>query len=161
MDSHFGPAWIGFAHTFAAEGEHDQAISAYSTAARLFQGSHLPQLFLGMQNLQLNNLGLAREYLNTAYLLCKTDPLLLNELGIVAFHSTDHTAAIDFFRSALAFSAQNGADTPPKSPSGPTSPTPCAARARSTTRSPSSTPCCAPACATPPSSPPRASPCSN
>ena len=34
MDSHFGPAWIGFAHTFAAEGEHDQAISAYSTAAR-------------------------------------------------------------------------------------------------------------------------------
>lgn len=116
MDSHFGPAWIGFAHTFAAEGEHDQAISAYSTAARLFQGSHLPQLFLGMQNLQLNNLSLAREYLNTAYLLCKTDPLLLNELGIVAFHSTDHTAAIDFFRSALAFSAQNGADTPAKIP---------------------------------------------
>ena len=54
--------------------------------------------------------------LNTAYLLCKTDPLLLNELGIVAFHSTDYTAAIDFFRSALAFSAQNGADTPAKIP---------------------------------------------
>ena len=69
-----------------------------------------------MQNLQLNNLSLAREYLNTAYLLCKTDPLLLNELGIVAFHSTDYTAAIDFFRSALAFSAQNGADTPAKIP---------------------------------------------
>jgi anaphase-promoting complex subunit 6 len=26
MDSHFAAAWIGFAHTFAAEGEHDQAI---------------------------------------------------------------------------------------------------------------------------------------
>ena len=38
MNPHFGPAWIGFAHTFAAEGEHDQAISAYATAARLFQG---------------------------------------------------------------------------------------------------------------------------
>jgi len=110
MDSHFGPAWIGFAHTFAAEGEHDQAISAYSTAARLFQGSHLPPLFLGMQNLQLNNLSLAREYLHTAYMLCKTDPLLLNELGIVAFHAADNTTAIDFFRSALAFSAQNNAD---------------------------------------------------
>ncbi|KAF2993080.1 anaphase promoting complex subunit cdc16 [Curvularia kusanoi] len=109
MDSHFGPAWIGFAHTFAAEGEHDQAISAYSTAARLFQGSHLPQLFLGMQNLQLSNLSLAREYLNTAYLLCKTDPLLLNELGIVAFHSSDHATAIDFFRAALTFSTQSGA----------------------------------------------------
>lgn len=110
MDALFGPAWIGFAHTFAAEGEHDQAISAYSTAARLFQGSHLPQLFLGMQNLQLNNLALAKEYLNTAYLLCKTDPLLLNELGVVAYNSADLAEAIDFFRSALEFSSRNDAD---------------------------------------------------
>jgi len=76
MDPHFGPAWIGFAHTFAAEGEHDQAISAYSTAARLFMGTHLPQLFLGMQNHMLNNMTLADEFLKTAYGLCKTDPLL-------------------------------------------------------------------------------------
>jgi len=41
MDPHFGPAWIGFAHSFALEGEHEQAISAYTTAARLFQGYHL------------------------------------------------------------------------------------------------------------------------
>ena len=38
MDGNFGPAWIGFAHSFAIEGEHEQAISAYTTAARLFQG---------------------------------------------------------------------------------------------------------------------------
>ncbi|CAG8507895.1 13543_t:CDS:10, partial [Acaulospora colombiana] len=38
MDSHYGPAWIGFGHTFAAESEHDQAITAYSTAAKLFPG---------------------------------------------------------------------------------------------------------------------------
>ena len=42
MDPHFGPAWIGFAHSFAAEGEHEQAISAYTTAARLFQGYAAP-----------------------------------------------------------------------------------------------------------------------
>ena len=47
MDPHFGPAWIGFAHTFAAEGEGDQAIAAYSTAARLFQGTHLPPTIPG------------------------------------------------------------------------------------------------------------------
>lgn len=110
MDPHFGPAWIGFAHTFAAEGEHDQAISAYSTAARLFQGTHLPQLFLGMQNLQLNNLSLAREYLNTAYGLCETDPLLLNEMGVVAFHSSDLAVAISLFQRALSYSQQNKAD---------------------------------------------------
>lgn len=106
MDPHFGPAWIGFAHTFAAEGEHDQAISAYSTAARLFQGTHLPQLFLGMQNLQLNNLSLAHEYLNTAYGLCKTDPLLLNELGVVFYHQDHLPFAIKMFTLALTLSEQ-------------------------------------------------------
>ncbi|KAI9779806.1 MAG: anaphase promoting complex subunit cdc16, partial [Candelina submexicana] len=102
MDPHFGPAWIGFAHTFAAEGEHDQAISAYSTAARLFQGTHLPQLFLGMQNLQLNNMTLADEYLKTAYNLCNTDPLLLNELGVVFYHQDHLPQSIEIFTRALA-----------------------------------------------------------
>lgn len=101
MDPHFGPAWIGFAHTFAAEGEHDQAISAYSTAARLFQGTHLPQLFLGMQNLQLNHMTLAQEYLNAAHQLCQTDPLLLNELGVVFYHQDHLDYAITIFEQAL------------------------------------------------------------
>jgi anaphase-promoting complex subunit 6 len=110
MDPHFGPAWIGFAHTFAAEGEHDQAISAYSTAARLFQGSHLPQLFLGMQNLQLNNLSLSREYLKTSYDLCENDPCLLNEMGVVYFHENQLLDAIQFFRRALSFAEEQEAD---------------------------------------------------
>jgi len=110
MDPHFGPAWIGFAHTFAAEGEHDQAISAYSTAARLFQGTHLPQLFLGMQNLQLNNMTLAHEYLQAALNLCKSDPLLLNELGVVFYH-LDHLApAIKLFNDALTIAAEIDSD---------------------------------------------------
>ncbi|KAF2651282.1 TPR-like protein [Lophiostoma macrostomum CBS 122681] len=110
MDPHFGPAWIGFAHTFAAEGEHDQAISAYSTAARLFQGTHLPQLFLGMQNLQLNNLSLAREYLDTAYSLCKEDALLLNEMGVVYYHDDALNDAVMVFRQALRLAERNGAE---------------------------------------------------
>lgn len=101
MDPHFGPAWIGFAHTFATEGEHDQAISAYSTAARLFMGTHLPQLFLGMQNLLLNNMTIADEFLKTAYGLCKTDPLLLNEMGVVFYHQDHLEDAIRMFIAAL------------------------------------------------------------
>lgn len=101
MDAHFGPAWIGFAHTFAQEGEHDQAISAYSTAARLFMGTHLPQVFLGMQNHALNNMTLAEEFLKTAYGLCKTDPLLLNEMGVVKYHQDKPKEAIQFFVAAL------------------------------------------------------------
>lgn len=110
MNPHFGPAWIGFAHSFAVEGEHDQAISAYTTAARLFQGTHLPSLFLGMQHLQLNNLVLANEYFNTAYDLCKTDPLLLNELGVVAFHKLQLPEAINLFRSALTLAKETDSE---------------------------------------------------
>ncbi|KEZ39908.1 hypothetical protein SAPIO_CDS8867 [Scedosporium apiospermum] len=101
MDVHFGPAWIGFAHTFAAEGEHDQAIPAYSTAARLFMGTHLPQVFLGMQNHALNNMTLAEEFLKTAYGLCKTDPLLLNEMGVVKYHQDRPKEAVVWFERAL------------------------------------------------------------
>ena len=120
LDPHSPAAWIGFAHTFAAEGEHDQAIAAYSTAARLFQGNHLPQLFLGMQHLALNNMSLAHEYLSAAYgmstgssgpnpphpgkrlTLLGGDPLVLNELGVVYYHQNNLVAAAEYFREALA-----------------------------------------------------------
>ena len=109
MDPHFGAAWIGFAHTFAAEGEHDQAISAYSTAARLFQGTHLPQLFLGMQNLSLGNLSLAKEYLSTAYSMCENDPLVLNEMGVAYYHEGQYDQAIRTFELALSIAHDIGA----------------------------------------------------
>ncbi|TGO70376.1 hypothetical protein BOTNAR_0001g00520 [Botryotinia narcissicola] len=110
MDPHFGPAWIGFAHTFAAEGEHDQAISAYSTATRLFMGTHLPQLFLGMQNHMLNNMTLADEFLKTAYELCKTDPLLLNEMGVVFYHQERLEDAVLILRKALEIAEEIDSD---------------------------------------------------
>jgi anaphase-promoting complex subunit 6 len=112
MDPHFGPAWIGFAHTFAAEGEGDQAIAAYSTAARLFQGTHLPQLFLGMQETVLGHLTIAREYLTTAYNLCDRDPLLINEIGVVAYMEEDYAVAVRHFLLALRIAEDN--ETPPQ-----------------------------------------------
>ncbi|EMC93840.1 hypothetical protein BAUCODRAFT_75049 [Baudoinia panamericana UAMH 10762] len=109
MDPHFGPAWIGFAHTFAAEGEGDQAIAAYSTAARLFQGTHLPQLFLGMQEIALDNLAIAREYLTSAYQLCRTDPLLMNEFGVCSYKEGDNDGAIRQFDLALSLAEESQA----------------------------------------------------
>lgn len=110
MDAHFGPAWIGFAHTFAAEGEHDQAVSAYSTAARLFMGTHLPQVFLGMQNHAMNNMTAAEEFLKTAYGLCATDPLLLNEMGVVLYHQDRLKEAAQVFRQALRIADEIDSD---------------------------------------------------
>ncbi|GIZ47922.1 hypothetical protein CKM354_001099900 [Cercospora kikuchii] len=109
MDPHFGAAWIGFAHTFAAEGESDQAIAAYSTAARLFQGTHLPQLYLGMQEIALGNLAIAREYLTAAFGLCQRDPLLINEIGVCCYMEGEFDSAIDHFNLALQISIDNEA----------------------------------------------------
>lgn len=96
-----GAAWIGFAHTFALEGEHEQAINAYATAARLFPGTHLPNLFLGMQYMQVNNFSLASEHLAASFGICSVDPLLLNELGVVYYHQNYMSKAEAFFLRAL------------------------------------------------------------
>ncbi|KAI6013046.1 hypothetical protein EDC04DRAFT_2609437 [Pisolithus marmoratus] len=86
MDPRFAPAWIAFAHTFAMEGEHDHAVTAYSTCARMFLGSsHLPLLFIGMEQIMLSNHQLADEALHAARAVCDSDPLLINELGVMAF----------------------------------------------------------------------------
>ena len=34
----FGPAWLAFGHSFAAEKEHDQAMAAYFTAYNIMKG---------------------------------------------------------------------------------------------------------------------------
>ncbi|GAA5884461.1 hypothetical protein JCM16303_005092 [Sporobolomyces ruberrimus] len=101
IDPRFGPAWLAYAHSFAFEGEHDQAITAYSTAHRHLSGSHLPLMFIGMQHLGLSNIVLAEEYLLAAKELGKDDPLLLNELGVVCVHNEEFERAIQFFSEAL------------------------------------------------------------
>ncbi|ODV92786.1 hypothetical protein CANCADRAFT_14857, partial [Tortispora caseinolytica NRRL Y-17796] len=101
LDPHFGPAWIGFAHTFAVDGEHEQALSAYATAARLFQGSHLPFLFLGMQHTQLNNFLTAEEYMKSAFTLCPNDPLVLNEIGVLHYHKGNYPEALSYLQKAM------------------------------------------------------------
>ncbi|KAG7195191.1 anaphase promoting complex subunit cdc16 [Scheffersomyces spartinae] len=111
LSPNFGQAWIGFAHTFASEGEHEQAISAYAFAARLFPGTHLPNLFLAMQHLQMNNLGLAEEYLLAAYQICNTDPLLLNELGVLNFRKADLVKAELFLQEALVAAKNLNSDS--------------------------------------------------
>ncbi|KAI9460370.1 TPR-like protein [Russula earlei] len=101
MDPRFGPAWIAFAHTFAFEGEHDHAVTAYSTCARMFAGSHLPLMFIGMEHIVLSNYGQADEALDAANAMCDGDPLLINERGVMAFNHGRYADAVAMFKSAL------------------------------------------------------------
>lgn len=101
MDPRFAPAWIAFAHTFALEGEHDHAVTAYSTCARLFTGSHLPLMFVGMEHIMLSNYDMADESLNAADKMCDGDPLLFNERGVMAFNRGNFEDAVTLFKRAL------------------------------------------------------------
>ncbi|KAJ7429851.1 hypothetical protein B0H11DRAFT_1766350 [Mycena galericulata] len=103
MEPRFGPAWVAFAHTFALEGEHGRAVTAYSTCARMFTGSHLPLMFVGMENIALLNHKLANEALNAAHSMCDGDPLLLNELGVMAFNHKQVIALSMYERAAELF----------------------------------------------------------
>ncbi|KAF9189570.1 anaphase promoting complex subunit cdc16 [Haplosporangium sp. Z 767] len=100
-DRHYGPAWIGFGHSFAMEGEHDQAISAYATSSKLFQGSHLGAMYLGMQHLQQNNVLLAQKYLTSCLAICDSDPLLLNELGVMYYNMGQYEDAVQSFLKVI------------------------------------------------------------
>lgn len=70
LDPQFGPAWLGFGHAFAAEGEHDQAMAAYCTAARLMSGCHLPLLYIGMEHVASHNTAMARQCFLQAHAIC-------------------------------------------------------------------------------------------
>ncbi|KAL9714369.1 anaphase-promoting complex subunit Cut9 [Leucoagaricus gongylophorus] len=101
MDPRFAPAWVAFGHTFALEGEHDHAVTAYSTCARMFAGSHLPFMFVGMEHIMLSNHVLADEALNAAYAMCEGDPLLINERGVMAYNHGEFERAATLFQEAL------------------------------------------------------------
>ncbi|WFD18961.1 anaphase-promoting complex subunit Cut9 [Malassezia caprae] len=101
LDPRFVPSWIAFGHSFALEGESDQAITAYSTAARKFPNSGLPRLFLGMEHLAQGNRSLAQLFLQSAEAELGDDPLCANERGVALFQSGCFAEAIDCFRAAL------------------------------------------------------------
>lgn len=62
--------------------------------------SHLPLLFIGMQHLQAGSTGLAREFFVMAYDQCDTDPLLLQELGVLDYQLGSYVF-FDFEHSAV------------------------------------------------------------
>ncbi|POW08280.1 hypothetical protein PSHT_09613, partial [Puccinia striiformis] len=96
LDSRFPEAWFAFGHALAYEGEHDQAITAYSTASHNFQGSHLPLLFIGMQHIQLANPTLAHDYLKAVQRYA-----LIHERGVVFYYQEQWEESIKYFNQTI------------------------------------------------------------
>ncbi|GAB4849379.1 Cell division cycle protein 16 [Ancistrocladus abbreviatus] len=98
LDGTFAAAWIGQGNAFAAKEEGDQAMLSYRTAARLFPGCHLPTLYIGMEYMRTHNFKLAEQ----AKVICPFDPLVYNELGVVAYHMKEYKKAAWWFERTLA-----------------------------------------------------------
>jgi len=103
-DRNFAPAWIAFGHAFAQHDENDQAFAAYRTASRLFPGSHLPWLFIGMEHLRTKSPLLAQQCLECARSLMPTDPHIYNELAVVAYQRKEYGRACELLLQALRLS---------------------------------------------------------
>ena len=53
------------------------------------RSSHLPLLSIGIEHLQLSSTNLAEEYFLAAQSISQNDPLLLNQLGVVAYNKEE------------------------------------------------------------------------
>lgn len=102
VDGTFPPAWIGYGNAYAAQEEGDQAMLAYRTAARLFPGCHLPTLYIGMEYMRTHSFKLAEQFFMQAKAICPSDPLVYNELGVVAYHMKEYKKAVWWFEKTLA-----------------------------------------------------------
>ena len=76
-------------------------MAAYRTAARLFPGLHLPLLGMGMEYQRMSNLALAEQLFRQGHAICPADPLLCNELGVVAFRNHQYEEAEQWLNKAL------------------------------------------------------------
>ncbi|ONL95779.1 Anaphase-promoting complex subunit 6 [Zea mays] len=101
LDGTFPPAWIGTGIAYAAQEEGDQAMAAFRTAARLFPGCHLPTLYMGMQYVRMHNFKLAEQFFTQAKSICPSDPLIYNELGVVAYNMKEYRKAVQLFELTL------------------------------------------------------------
>ncbi|KAI9475364.1 hypothetical protein BDB00DRAFT_966200, partial [Zychaea mexicana] len=101
IDQYFEDSWLGYGHAFAAEKDHDQAISAYAMCSKLVPGSHLPDMYIGVQFLEQNMLDAAFVYLNKSYSKCNSDPFLLNEMAVYHYQKKEYPQALDHLRDAL------------------------------------------------------------
>ncbi|KAL3503103.1 hypothetical protein ACH5RR_037552 [Cinchona calisaya] len=111
LDGTFAPAWIGYGNAYAAQEEGDQAMSAYRTAARLFPGCHLPTLYIGMEYMRTHSFKLAEQFFMQSRTICPSDPLVYNELGVVAYNMKEYKKAVWWFERTLSLIASSLTET--------------------------------------------------
>lgn len=97
----FGAAWLAYGYTFAQNGDHDQALSAYRTAARLLVGSHLPPLFIATELTRAKDMILAKEFARRSSQMQKADPYPHHEMGVILYRCREWASSIKHFELTI------------------------------------------------------------
>jgi tetratricopeptide (TPR) repeat protein len=101
-DAGIGPAWIALGHSFAAYGDHDQAVSAYVAGVKSHcPGSVDPSLFLAIEYLRVRQPILAGAYLIDAHNCDSSNTQVLNELACLQAGKENYSAAKKFLSRAV------------------------------------------------------------
>lgn len=101
LDGNFPPAHLAFGVSFATEGEHDQAISAFSKAARIMKGSSVPLMQLGHEYYITGSTTTAVKFMKTALAISPSNPALLNEAGTMLSDTGHYEKAAKYLTHAL------------------------------------------------------------
>ena len=101
IDKMFPHAWLVYGLSFANRGEHDQAISAFSNAAHIMRGSHLPLLYLAREYFHTGVTAISVGFVKKALAMSPTDPIVLQEVGFILFHAGKFPLAEAYFKNAI------------------------------------------------------------
>eukprot|EP00055_Hartaetosiga_balthica_P007037 m.23692 g.23692 ORF g.23692 m.23692 type:complete len:569 (+) comp5573_c0_seq2:48-1754(+) len=108
IDINFGVAWLGIAHSYAIQNEHDQAMTAYFYAARTMSGNHTPFLYLGMEYSQTKNDTMALKFYRKALSICPNDAAIFHEIGVLFLKDGNLEKAKTTFETAIKLHKKNG-----------------------------------------------------
>lgn len=94
---------MALGHSFAAIGDHDQAIAAYVRVISKIDPLSVPaNLAVAAEYQRARKFVLAGPYINSAYAVAPADPHVLNELGTLFFARGDLAKALDVLEAARA-----------------------------------------------------------
>lgn len=106
LDPQFSLAHTAYGQSLAAEGQHDQAIPAFSYAARYMRGSHLPLTYLGQEYFYSGNLPISISFFKNALSLTMTDPSLLHEVASVMISTGNYSKAERYLQRSVGLLQQ-------------------------------------------------------
>jgi anaphase-promoting complex subunit 6 len=106
IDGKFVPSWIALGHSYAFTDETDFAMNAYRMGGKLYPGSHIPPLCIGIECIKTGTFQLAESTLALVGEICNTDPVLYNEYGVIQYRMGNYQNAIKYFQNVVKLSPE-------------------------------------------------------